>query len=335
MAPEQGRNHPYMVRTLAWMTFTAVFVINILGFTDTVTGSALGCGRNWPLCNGEWWPSTWTKATAIEYTHRVSVILGGVLMMVWAIIAWRRYRLWWEARAGVTLMLGGVLVQGVLGALAVLFVNPTWVMALHMGVALLSLIGAYQLAIVSTRIEQQLVRSSMDTGTGHILAPFQIRPERVDPRFRRLVRWVVPYVFVAVYIGAYVAESGTGTLALGWPLPQESPAVGWPFWVDVVHRSVALSLLLWMAILYGRSRKFAEYPQLRRGAGAALTLVILQALSGAYLIASHLSVFAFLIHASIVSCLVCVLCQLALEVGGDQRPVLSPQWSIGRRPETA
>ena len=58
------------------------------------TGSGAGCGRHWPLCNGEVLPRGQALETLIEFTHRVtsgiSVALAGVLA-VWAFRVYARH----------------------------------------------------------------------------------------------------------------------------------------------------------------------------------------------------------------------------------------------------
>src|SRR2546430_14781101 len=46
-----------------------MLLVLVMGAAVTNTGSAEGCGRSWPLCNGQFVPE-FTVATAIEYSHR-------------------------------------------------------------------------------------------------------------------------------------------------------------------------------------------------------------------------------------------------------------------------
>lgn len=68
----------YNVLVVAWGVF-----LRSMGFGD-------GCGANWPLCTGAKDPAKGPMATMIEFSHRASTALVGVLaivMVVWAIRA--------------------------------------------------------------------------------------------------------------------------------------------------------------------------------------------------------------------------------------------------------
>ncbi|MBX6353011.1 MAG: COX15/CtaA family protein [Thermoflavifilum sp.] len=311
------RSGARIIRVLAWTAAALILVVNLLGYTDTVTGSALGCGRDWPLCNGALIPSVWTRATVIEWTHRLSVLVAGPVVLVWAALAWIRYRAWWEARLGVVMMVGGVLGEGALGALAVMFVNPDWVMALHLGVALLALVGTYLLAVTSGWVERRRAEAK-DIG----LRAFALRANDSSDALHLSTFLLVVYGFIAIYVGAYVASTGAGAMFQGWPLPSEGSAVGRAFWLDVAHRSIALGLLVWLATLW-MVYHHRGLRDMRRLTTVALVLVVLQAYSGWLLLVTHLSVPAFLIHVTIVSCIICCLSHLALRAWPDRRPRLA------------
>lgn len=302
------------------IVFISIFIVNTLGFTDTATGSALGCGKNWPLCNGQIMPSVWNTAVTIEYTHRISVLVGGLLYLVFAILAWRSYRQAYAVRLLVVFSALGVLLEAALGAIAVLYVNPPAVMATHMGFALWTFVGVGLLMLTIRR--EELGKSAGLTHskrTGYQVFDRCTRREFYSGlrSFQHLALWSVPYGYAAIYVGAYVASTGYGGAFQGWPIPTERLGqVGIAFWIDILHRSVALGYLVFMTLLAIRSHRFsARYPQLFHASLTAVTLVCLQALSGWLLIATHLSTVAFLIHVSIVSFLFMTQCHIALEVG--------------------
>jgi len=292
---------------LSVITLIAIFVVNLLGFTDTVTGSAMGCGRNWPLCNGEMIPSAWNMGTFIEFTHRISVLVGGLLLIVSAIATWRKHGQDRSVRLLVALSLFGVLLEGALGALAVLFVNPPVVMAGHMGIALISFASVFLVTVIVRQKERPRV---LPVVTKDVMAQREWRA------FSRCVWWSIPYAYAAIYVGAYVASTGYGSSFQGWPLPIETYAqVGPAFFVDILHRLVAFGYLLFMVQLVWLAYRFrSTRPQLFGTSCVALALVCLQAVSGGLLIATHLSVYAFLFHVTNVSVLFAVQCYLGLQV---------------------
>jgi cytochrome c oxidase assembly protein subunit 15 len=108
------------VARLAWLIVAYNIAVILWGAYVRASGSGAGCGRHWPLCNGEILPSTTQSQTAIEFIHRVtsafSVVLGSFLV-AWC---WRRTSKgdWprYSAICGILLLFN----EALLGALLVL-----------------------------------------------------------------------------------------------------------------------------------------------------------------------------------------------------------------------
>src|SRR5712691_2590304 len=79
------------LRALAAATTLGMFTVLVMGATVTNTGSAEGCGRSWPLCNGQFVPE-FTVATAIEYSHRAVTAVEGVLVVALTVAMLARWR---------------------------------------------------------------------------------------------------------------------------------------------------------------------------------------------------------------------------------------------------
>ncbi len=45
-----------LVRRLAYLATALLFALIVLGGIVRITGSGMGCGDDWPKCNGEWFP---------------------------------------------------------------------------------------------------------------------------------------------------------------------------------------------------------------------------------------------------------------------------------------
>src|SRR5260370_4816602 len=72
--------------------FVVAYNITVIvwGAYVRATGSGAGCGSHWPLCNGEFLPTTPQTQTVIEFTHRVTSGLSLVLVAILLICCWRR-----------------------------------------------------------------------------------------------------------------------------------------------------------------------------------------------------------------------------------------------------
>src|SRR5690242_13648752 len=77
-------------RRVAWAAAVACYALIVLGGVVRITGSGLGCGNHWPLCNGRLLPPL-DLPTIIEYGHRL--VAAAVTVLVVALVvtsAWER-----------------------------------------------------------------------------------------------------------------------------------------------------------------------------------------------------------------------------------------------------
>lgn len=67
------------MRRFAWFVLVSFALVAIWGAFVRATGSGAGCGSHWPLCNGEVLPRSPSAETAIEFTHRATSGIAGLL----------------------------------------------------------------------------------------------------------------------------------------------------------------------------------------------------------------------------------------------------------------
>ena len=297
-----------MQRALVWLglaTAAGMFLVLVMGAAVTNTGSAEGCGRSWPLCNGQFVPE-FTVQTAIEYSHRAVTGLEGLLVVALTLAMLMRYRADREVQVLAPLMLGTLLLQAGLGAGAVLVPQSPAMLASHFGVSLV--------AFASTFLSAAYVFERTRGGT-------VLTEPAVSPAVRRTVIGVGLYVLLVVYLGAYVRHAGVSLACTDWPLcnGQLVPSLSGPTGVVFVHRLAALGalcLLAWLAVVMRR----ANVAPL--AASAALVLGVLQALSGAVVVWTLLGLFSTLAHAGIMALLCAALAVLVRRVLLPRRLVL-------------
>ena len=129
-------------RRLTSVTIVATLVLVLIGGIVRVSDSGLGCGpagsgtHGWPLCEGGVVPQA-TSESIIEFSHRIAATVVGVLILALFWIAWRHLRqhrgiFWGTVAAGVL-----VLAQAALGGLTVEEGLHEWLVAAHLGLAML------------------------------------------------------------------------------------------------------------------------------------------------------------------------------------------------------
>jgi len=103
------------------LTYT-LFVI-LFGAYVRISGSGAGCGEHWPSCEGEVIPSDLIKnhAKAIEYTHRTTSGLSGILVIILLVGVWRSKESSRSARRMALFSFLLIVSEGLLGASLVLF----------------------------------------------------------------------------------------------------------------------------------------------------------------------------------------------------------------------
>ena len=74
-------------RRLAWTAAGCTYLLIILGAVVRITGSGMGCGEHWPLCNGRLLPPL-DLPTLIEYAHRLVAAAVSALVLATAASAW-------------------------------------------------------------------------------------------------------------------------------------------------------------------------------------------------------------------------------------------------------
>jgi heme A synthase len=91
-------------------------VVILWGAFVRATGSGAGCGRHWPLCNGDVVPRAPAVETLVELTHRLTsglALLAVLGMVVWAFRAYPRAH---RVRGAALLSLVFILAEALIGA---------------------------------------------------------------------------------------------------------------------------------------------------------------------------------------------------------------------------
>lgn len=224
---------PLFVR-LAMSTALLTVGLIIFGAVVRVTDSGLGCGNEWPLCDGRVIPPLDNLTAWIEWLHRLFAALIGAFGLATLFVGWRAYRMKNRLVLGATLLAAFLfVVQSGLGALVVILDLPPTMVTLHLGTAMLLLAALLVAAVASWyRPSVQYERDSVTL----------------------LAFMTAALSLVIILTGALVRGSGATLACTDWPLCNGEV---FPFdqgqlqTVHMMHRfavgglGIALLLLVW------------------------------------------------------------------------------------------
>lgn len=100
----------------SWGILGYTLLVILWGAYVRITGSGAGCGSHWPLCGGDVVPRSPQMETMIEFTHRVTSGLAGILVLVLVVWAFRKYVSGHPVRTAAVLSLVFIVTESLLGA---------------------------------------------------------------------------------------------------------------------------------------------------------------------------------------------------------------------------
>ena len=195
-----GDKPDILFRVLAVAALVSAFAQVTLGGIVRVTGSGLGC-PDWPLCHGQIIPP-FEFATLLEYSHRLSASLLGVLVLATTLVVLLRYRSNRWGKSSVLTALGLVLIAAALGGATVLTELAWWLRLLHLGIAEAAVAALVITVIVSWRVGLRQTGPDAGMGAGR----------------GKLVVAALIGVFLLILSGSYIVGVGYGSSCGTWPL---------------------------------------------------------------------------------------------------------------------
>jgi heme A synthase len=292
------------VARLARVTALFTFGLIVLGAIVRSTGSGLAC-PDWPLCHGRLLPPLQPQVL-LEWSHRavalvVSVLTGALAAWILAVAPLRRVL----ARA-MLLALGLLALQIVLGALTVWKLLHFSVVTLHLGNALLFLAALVALA-------ERAGREGATDGPG-------------TSRPRGLAWIVVAATLGQILLGGLVSTNHAGLACPDFPGCHGAwwPAGSHPLeHLQMTHRWGAYVLTALLLFAWARTRRAAD-PRVRAGAEAALALVAVQIVLGAFNVLLAVPVWLTAAHLATATALWVLVVLNALGPRGRRGPPPPP-----------
>jgi len=250
---------------LCIITCVVIFGLIVVGGVVRSTDSGEGC-PDWPLCHGRLVPQT-DKHTLIEYSHRATASVTGVLVLAITVWAWRAYRNVPRILYPAVLAFILVLFQAGLGGAAVLNDLAAEIVMVHLGTALCILALVALIATTSIDLDRPLARPRVSVNTG------------------RLALLASAGTLVLMLIGAYVAVADYALACGGWPLCNGEVIPGsHAASVQVIfgHRALAVLLgLVIIGLLWQVSRQRHQAPLTFALVTTAAVLYVAQVFIGA------------------------------------------------------
>ena len=261
------RDQTQLLRRMAWTGAALGSGLIVLGGVVRITGSGMGCGDHWPLCDGKWFPPL-DLPTMIEISHRWVAALVTIVVLATTAVAWIKHRANRNLRDPATLASLLLVAQVLLGAITVKLALPPWVVITHFANAMVLLAVLMLTALRATEPQNSI--------------PL---PRH---RWHRLVLGVAGFGFVVILFGAQVANFDAGLLCLGLPLcngailPPATPLASL-HWTHRVLAFAFLALLLALTtLLRGRSDPSGRI--LRRWIAVVLAIALVQIGVGAAMV---------------------------------------------------
>jgi heme A synthase len=266
-----------LFQRLAWIAAALTFVLLLLGGIVHMTDSGLAC-PTWPMCFPDQTsliPNFGGKPL-IEYSHRLTAKIVGVMTMLLLAVAFRTRR---EQPVRFRLSLLAfvlVLFQGLLGKITVEHSLPTLVSTGHLATAMLFFALIVSLALGAFTVDDRVP---------------------VTARTRTAARLSLVAIYLQIVLGAFVRHTGSG-LACGTSAVLCADAL-WPpsgpAQLHMVHRFMALvvtGLVFWSVIRLRRETA----GKVRRVALCAAVLVVVQVGLGVLSVATALQLHSVTTH---------------------------------------
>ncbi|MEG0386158.1 MAG: heme A synthase [Solibacillus sp.] len=293
-------------RYLKWFAVAAtvgMLLILLGGALVTKTDSGLGCGRNWPDCNGSLIPKEITTEVLIEFSHRVVTGSVSIFILVLTVWTWRSLGHIREVKfLGVTAMFFLIL-QALIGAAQVLWGQGDFILALHFGISLISFAAVLLLTLIVFEVDTKF-------DSDKIFMSKKLKLHTIS---------ITLYSYVVVYSGALVRHTDASLVCPDWPLCRNDQPFAIPYnlyeWVQMGHRFAVLLFVIWIAyITIYVAKNYKQQPVIYWGWIIAAIIVVLQVLAGMLVVLLKLQLFVALMHSLLITLLFGLLCYMILLV---------------------
>lgn len=277
-------------KNLAFITFILAYVLIVFGGYVASSESGMGCGPEWPLCNGDVIPELQGE-TLIEFGHRFIGLVLFFLTITLFIMVKKESDLA-QPRSVANWMLGLFILQLVMGAIVVFYHLPSIIITIHLLIAFIYL----AILIWLWRYSSEKVSLSDNSWV------------------KRHLSLISFLLFITIGLGAYVKHQQYG-LACGYltcgdtALPKTIPEL-----LQTVHRLLAIISTIYVLIF---TYKVTLIPnsRLKGRMILALLVILLQIIIGVLTILSFVSISFAVLHLAVATLLFAIVIEARIMVG--------------------
>ena len=259
-------SNSFLLKTLVLSSLLTAFLQVSLGGFVRVSESGLGC-PDWPLCHGELIPPI-EYHTMIEYSHRLTGTVLGVLIILMVTVVLFKYRYSTILLIPSIFSLMLVIFAGILGGITVVTELVWWIRLIHLGIA-------------------QALIASLTVLTGFLFLESGIElPFKLFKQRKKDIVYILVTIYILIISGSYVVGTGASAVCTSWPLCRGF-SLPWQeiYVIHMIHRYIAAIALVGMIITtiqWLKNRNLSR--RLKKALHSLLGLIVVQIIVGAIII---------------------------------------------------
>ncbi|WP_430515278.1 COX15/CtaA family protein [Cytobacillus firmus] len=286
------------IKRLAFLTIILTYILIVFGGYVASSESGMGCGPEWPLCNGLMIPVL-EGDTLIEFAHRIIGAILGIMTAVLYFNIQKSNQVRDLDKASKVLMLL-LIIQILLGAAVVWLDLPAIIVSVHLMVAMVFLA---LLILIWRRADEQPSRAKI----------------KIDQSIQNQFKVVLILLLLTLFLGAYIKHRSFGLACSWFECTNGFMPVSFPEMIQTGHRLLAGVLAFYIFILTYLSLKNRWEVRLQNRLIAASLLVLGQIIIGILTIISYIEISWAVLHLAFGTALFAIICEAGVFASSSSR----------------